>query len=136
MTKEEKLAWQRNRRKETRNISILKYEKTQKGFLMRLYRNMQSRITGVQKLKFHLYRGKSLLEREDFYEWSNKSEAFHNLFNVWEQNKYERKLTPSVDRIDPSKGYELDNMRWITHSENSRLGVINRNKKYAKNRLG
>lgn len=102
-----------------------KYEKTMTGFLMRLYRNMQSRVTGVQKLKFHLYEGKSLLPRKEFYDWANKSEQFHLLYEIWTQSKYDRKLTPSVDRIDSSKGYELDNMRWITHSENSRLGSFN-----------
>lgn len=133
MTKEEKLLWQRNNRKENGNISTRKYEKTHNGFLMRLYRNMQSRITGIQKAKFHLYEGKSLLSREDFYRWSTKNEQFNILFNIWEQSNYNRKLTPSVDRIDSDKGYELDNMRWITHSENSRLGALsNKRLKYEK----
>jgi len=101
-----------------------KYEKTITGFLMRLYRNMQSRVTGVQKLKFHLYAGKTLLPRQEFYDWANKSEEFHILYDIWKQGGYDRKLTPSVDRIDSDRGYELDNMRWITHSENSRLGAI------------
>lgn len=129
MTKEEKLAWQRNKRKENGNINTRKYEKTVSGFLMRLYRNMQSRVTGVQKAKYHLYKDKVLLPREDFYEWANNSEQFHILFDTWKENNYDRKLTPSVDRIDSEKGYELDNMRWITHSENSRLGAISTRRK-------
>ena len=32
----------------------------------------------------------------------------------------------SVDRVDSSKGYELSNMEWVTHSENSRRGAVNR----------
>ena len=67
MTKEEKLKWQRERRKNNGNASTKKYEKTKNGFLMRCYRNMKSRITGVQKQKAHLYVGKSLLEKELFY---------------------------------------------------------------------
>ena len=51
---EEQLRKQRERRKRTGNATIKKYEKSPKGFLMRLYRNMQSRVTGVQKQKFHL----------------------------------------------------------------------------------
>jgi hypothetical protein len=35
---------------------------------------------------------------------------------------YDRKLTPTVDRINTELGYEIHNMRWLTHSENSRLG--------------
>lgn len=105
-----------------------KYEKTIDGFLMRGYRNMLSRVKGIQKLKAHLYLGKEILSKESFYKWANESKEFHKLYTNWTLNGYERKLTPSVDRIDSSKGYELDNMRWITHSENSRLGAINRNK--------
>ena len=124
MTKEKKLIWQRNNRKENGNMSTRKYEKTINGFLMRLYRNMQSRVNGVQKAKYHLYEGKTLLPKEDFYKWANNSEIFHSLFDIWEQSNYDRKLTPSVDRVDSNKGYELGNMRWVTHSENSRLGAI------------
>lgn len=48
--------------------------------------------------------------------------VFHELFLSWEQSNYSRKLTPSVDRIDSSKGYYLGNMEWVTHSENSKIG--------------
>lgn len=40
------------------------------------------------------------------------------------------KLAPTVDRKDPSKGYEIENMEWVTHSENSSRGAINRNKMF------
>lgn len=103
-----------------------KYEKTKNGFLMRAYRNMLSRVTGVQRLKAHLYRGLSILPKQDFYIWANADEDFHTLFNIWETSGYDRKLCPSINRIDSSKGYELTNMEWITHSENSRLGSIAR----------
>lgn len=102
-----------------------KYEKTVSGLLMRKYRNMLSRVTGVQKLKAHLYEGKEILPKQDFYDWANSSPDFHVLYKAWEQSGYSRKLSPSVDRVDPSRGYTLDNIRWITHSENSRLGSIN-----------
>ncbi|SRR6266496_494154 len=116
---------QKNYRKLTNNMATKKYEKSKNGFLMRLYRNMQSRILGIQKEKIHLYKNKSLLEREDFYKWALESKDFEKLFSAWEKNCYDRKLTPTVDRINSSKGYELDNMRWLTHSENSRIGSIN-----------
>jgi len=120
-------ARQRAWRKANGNISTKRYEKTPKGFLMRTYRNMESRVRGIQKKKFHLYVGKELLSREDFYAWSLNQFRFWDLFNEWVENGYDRKLTPSIDRIDSSRGYTLDNMRWLTHSENSRLGAINRN---------
>ncbi len=110
-TKEEKAA--------ARRIADQKYENTEKGFLMRLYRNMQSRVTGVQKLKFHLYEGKELLGREEFYKWAKSSEDFKKLFIEYVASGYERKLAPSVDRENPELGYTLDNIRWVTSSVNS-----------------
>jgi hypothetical protein len=111
---------QREYRKRTKNSSTHKYERTINGFLMRKYRNMQSRVTGVQKVKYHLYKGLSILNRKDFYEWSLNSKTFKDLFNEWVKNNYDMKLCPSVDRLDSSIGYELPNMEWVTHSENSR----------------
>lgn len=69
MTKEERLKYQRERRKLNGNLYTKRYEKTEAGFLMRMYRNMKSRVTGVQSKKAHLYKGKDLLAKEDFYEW-------------------------------------------------------------------
>lgn len=109
--------------------SCRKYEKTQNGFLMRAYRNMKSRILGIQKQKHHLYAGKPLLSKEDFYTWAKSSPEFQDLFTAWEESGHDRKLTPSVDRVDSSRGYELDNMQWITHSENSRRGSVSRHSK-------
>lgn len=128
-TLEERNKNQRERRKRNNNIYTIKYEKTKSGFLVRLYRNMLSRISGVQRQKYHLYIGCSLLPKDEFYNWANGSDTFHVLFRVWEESDYNRKLTPSVDRIDSSKGYELSNMEWVTHSENSRRGSSKRHNK-------
>jgi hypothetical protein len=96
-----------------------KYERHNKrGFLMRAYRNMQSRVNGVQYLKRHLYEGKELLERAAFYEWSLGSAEFHRLFDEWTASGHERRLCPSVDRIDSRIGYVLSNMRWVQFTEN------------------
>lgn len=125
MTKNEiRNARQRERRALSNNSSTKKYEKTKKGFLMRLYRNMQSRINGVQKLKAHLYNGKHLIDRQVFYDWALNNETFDKLFKDYEISGYDRKLAPSVDRINSKFGYELNNMEFVTHSENSRRGGL------------
>ncbi len=115
---------QRIKRKENKNETTHKYEKTPTGFLMREYRNMESRVTGVQKEKAHLYLGLPLLDRFEFYDWAKSQQSFFVLFKIWENKGYDRKLTPTVDRIDSSKGYEFGNMEWVTHSENSRRGSV------------
>ena len=116
------LAYMREYRRASGNGATRRYEKTKRGFLMRLYRNMQSRVTGVQQQKIHLYAGKSLLPRAQFYEWAITHPSFHELFAAWEAAGYARQYAPTVDRIDSGIGYEAGNMQWLTHSENSRLG--------------
>ena len=126
MTKEERLLYQRNRRKQNGNQDIKTYEKTPKGFLMRLYRNMKSRVEGVQHLKQHLYKDKELFDKESFYEWAETHPKFHDLYNEYIEANYNRKLAPSVDRVDSTKGYSFDNVEWVTMSENSKRGAISR----------
>lgn len=124
MTREERNAYQRKRRKEIGNIDTHKYERTKKGKIMRIYRNMLSRVNGVQKRKFHLYAGKDILPKTEFYDWAVNSPEFTVLFDAWVASGYERKLSPSVDRIDSGSGYRIENMEWVTHSENSRRGSM------------
>ena len=125
MNKNEK---QRIYRLKTNNICTKKYEKTKKGFLVRLYRNMLSRVSGVQFTKFYLYQGKSILDKNTFYEWALNDNNFNKLFDAYEQSGYERKLAPSVDRINSNLGYEITNMEFVTMSENSKRGSISRYK--------
>lgn len=118
MTREEANKKQRERRRINGYKNSKKYEKTRKGFLMRVYRNMLSRVTGVVKNKQHLYMGKSIMDKNDFYEYSLTNERFNTLFDEWKECGCDRKKTPSIDRIDPLKGYDIDNVQWVTFSEN------------------
>lgn len=126
MNHEERLLWQRAKRKENGNAYTLKYERTKHGKLMRVYRNMKSRIEGVQKHKAHLYVGKYLMPKDEFYTWAVMSPEFHRLYAEWVESGYERKLAPSVDRVDSRVGYRAWNMQWVTHSENSRRGSVSK----------
>lgn len=117
---------QRERRAKDGNADTKRYEKTPNGFLMRLYRNMKSRVTGVQKQKAHLYIGKSLLGPEEFRDWALGSREFWFLFREYQESGYDRKLAPTVDRINSTLGYEVWNMEWVTHSENSRRGAVSK----------
>jgi hypothetical protein len=117
------------RRKEVGNVDTHKYEKTIEGFLMRAYRNMKSRITGVQKEKHYLYAGKELLSKEEFYDWARKSSDFLKLYKEWVNFEFNQKLTPSVNRINPNIGYIIPNMEWITNSQNSALSSVTKKMK-------
>jgi hypothetical protein len=123
---------QRLYRLSNNNANTKRYEKTPNGFLVRLYRNMKSRINGVQLAKFHLYAGKELLDKEEFYTWAKNSSKFWELFKEYENSNYDRKLAPSVDRVDSNLGYNINNMEWVTHSENSRRANYNKPRVQAK----
>lgn len=129
MTREEKNRKQREYRNKSGNKCTIKYERTPKGYIMRKYQNMKSRISGVQKKKAHLYKGLELLNKESFYQWAFSSKEFDYLWTHYVKSGFDCKLSPSVDRVDSSKGYTLDNMEWVTHSENSRRGAISRHSK-------
>jgi hypothetical protein len=101
-----------------------RYHKTFFGKLMLTYNNMNRRVRGM--VKKHIYEGLELLDRDIFYEWAKNDEDYKRLFNSWVNSEYERKLSPSIDRIDSTKGYVLGNIRFITHSENSKLGNISK----------
>lgn len=117
---------QRNYRKSNSNSSTRRYEKTVEGYLMRTYRNMLSRVKGVLKKKRHLYEGLEILAKEEFYKWSKSDPDFIRLFIAYELEGYKASAAPSIDRIDSRKGYTPENIRWLSHSENSRLGALSR----------
>ena len=94
------------------------YEKTKQGFLMRLYHNMQSRVKGIQKNHAKYYEGLPIIEKKTFYFWAMKSIKFHKLFYEWQQSGYDRKLVPSIDRKDNTKGYTIENIQFLTLSNN------------------
>lgn len=101
------------------NLWTRKYEKTKKGFLVRMYRNMISRVRGVQKDYIHIYKGLDILPKEQFYEFALNNSEFHRLFKEWEDSLYQRRLCPSIDRIDTKFGYIDGNIQFLTMSENS-----------------
>jgi len=126
---------QRLYRLSNNNANTKRYEKTPNGFLVRLYRNMKSRINGIQLTKFHLYAGKELLDKEEFYIWAKNSSKFWELFKEYEDSNYDRKLAPSVDRVNSKLGYNINNMEWVTHSENSRRANYNKPRVQAKSMI-
>ena len=90
------------------------------GFLVRVYRNMWSRVVGIQRREAHNYEGLPILPKMVFYCWAEMPDsAFWPLWDTWHLSGRSYRLTPSIDRKDATRGYTLDNMQWLTHAENS-----------------
>lgn len=66
--------------------------------------------------------GKKYLSKEEWIKWcysETNYKKFIELYNNWIQSNCDRKLNPSIDRVDNKKGYIITNLQWLTQSENS-----------------
>lgn len=106
------------------------WRKSEFGFLCCIYQAMKKRVNGNISSKRHLkyYEGKEILSREEFLLWASECKEYKLLHKNYVKNGFKRKFAPTVDRIDSSMGYTLDNMQWLTQSENSKKALINRRK--------
>ena len=62
----------------------------------------------------------------DLREWAFMQPIFHELFDIWVANGYEKMRSPSFDRADDYKGYSLNRLTIITWAENKKKGHYDR----------
>lgn len=89
--------------------------------LRRIYRNMKSRVDGKSGHNRGNWAGKAILPKDVFVSWARNHPIFLSLYKRWVMSGFDRKLAPSVNRMRSAKGYTLDNMEWMTNSQNSGL---------------
>lgn len=89
-------------------------------FLKGTYIGMQYRVRGMAEKIAHIYEGLPICSQEEFMAWSLSDNTFKEVWFQWKTSGYEYRLTPSIDRIDNDAGYTLDNMQWLTVSDNTR----------------
>lgn len=84
------------------------------------YAHMKARHDGRSTNSSHA-NGKGILTKEEFFDWckdfKNLSE-FLALYFDYAESGFQLALSPSVDRIDPDKGYVADNIQWLSFSAN------------------
>jgi len=96
------------------------------AFLNKMYRDMKARVTGTKRgavadRSSHIYVGKPILPKDVFMQWARNHPDFLTLYKRYVMNDFERRLAPSINRINSKKGYTLDNMEWMTSGQNSGL---------------
>jgi hypothetical protein len=106
------------RTKEEQNKINKDYRYTFIGKIKRTYSQMYMRVSPNCK-QYLSYKGLKICSKEDFITCSMRCPIFKKLYRAWMDSGWERRLSPSIDRIDGRKGYTLDNIRWITAYNNS-----------------
>ncbi len=90
------------------------------------YSTMLYRTKG-RSTRDYSVQGKEICTKSQFIKWCNSSKnlkRFKRLHKAWKKSGHNRGLCPSIDRIDNLIGYKLNNIRWITLSENSKKYIF------------
>lgn len=64
----------------------------------------------------------NIISREEFIEMGNNNDNFKIFYQEWVDGNKSYRLSPSVDRIDVTKGYIKDNIQFLPLSQNSSKG--------------
>lgn len=66
------------------------------------------------------YEGKRRCSEQEFISLCNKNkERLIAMWHAYLQSEKELRLAPSIDRIDPDKGYTVDNLQFVIYGYNS-----------------
>lgn len=95
------------------------YRKTPKGLISQIYND---------QVKTCKKRGRELPKytQKELYDWIISQPNFNQLMTEWKRSGYNRKLVPSIDRLDSLKTYSFDNIQLVTFEENEKQALIDR----------
>lgn len=102
--------------KERLNRDALIRRRTKHGLIGHIYNNQtkSSRKRGYQEPEYSL---------EELRSFITGSALFEYLYKNWVDSDYDKWLTPSIDRIDDYKGYNLNNIQLMTWKDNHKKGI-------------
>jgi hypothetical protein len=92
------------------------------SFLKHLYCKLKDRCTNPNNKNSDIYLGMKFCSRKSFLDKFENNFQYLRVYRDWQKSGFNVSKAPSVDRIDPSKGYILSNLRIITLKENALLG--------------
>lgn len=89
-----------------------KYRRSMKGLVAAIYDGEN----GSSKRRSH---PKPEYSQADLCEFIFNNPKFYELYDEWVASGYKKNKKPSIDRIDDSKHYSLDNIQLVTWRENN-----------------
>lgn len=98
----------------TLRLQGIAFRRSFNGRLYRMYYNMHFR---VKHRESYAGKGCTINDFEQFKKFCMENN-FSQVYQDWVNNGYIRKFTPTVDRIDPSRGYSWDNIQIVSFDEN------------------
>lgn len=109
MTKEERLEYNRRYKKE--------YSKTKDGVVTQIYSSERA----SSKRRGH---NSPTYSKQELKDWLFSQKEFHEHYDNWKNAGYppRGRMRPSVDRLDDSKGYSMDNIQLTTWGVNNAKG--------------
>lgn len=102
---------------------LRRYRHSPKRIMYNRWYSIKRRCTPGTSTYRTSYEGRLKITKEEWDKFCKENiDSFMSIYNNWVSNNFSRKFSPSIDRIDNNKGYELCNLQWITQSENSIKG--------------
>ena len=100
-----------------------KRRETSKSVFIRLhYKHMLQSVRGQQTNRPNM-QGRDICTREEFLDFSLNDLMFNSLYATWQQAGCPTyTVVPSIDRINNSGSYTLDNIQWLTYIQNVKKG--------------
>jgi len=100
-----------SRCKKCENTAVNARQRTRAGLVTKIYGNQlnHSKTRGHIPPKY---------SRVDLQEWLFLQDRFHLMYDEWVKSGFVKKLTPSIDRLNDSRGYAFDNIQLVTWEDN------------------
>jgi hypothetical protein len=88
-----------------------KYRQSHNGIKNKRYLEMKAE---AEKRKLEM------IDRTYFNIWSMELSEFGKVFYAWFESEYKKELSPVIERIDKTKGFVINNLKWTTQKDKSR----------------
>lgn len=89
-------------------------------YLRTRYTEIKQRCSNPNNSTAKYYNGKIYCTKNEFLSKFLNDKTFNKLFIEWQKSGFQYKYAPSVDRIDVTLDYTIDNIQFLTHSQNCR----------------